>query len=134
MTEGAYRRTTRGVRVTVDPRFLPAESAPDEDRYVFAYTIEIANLGARPVQLVARYWRIVDGEGRVQEVRGAGVVGQEPVIAPGEVFTYTSGCPLGTPHGTMEGHYTMSVAGGESFDVRIPAFPLESPFARRVVH
>ena len=134
MTASAFCTITRGIRVTVDPRYLPAESAPDEDRYLFAYTVEIANLGTETVQLLSRYWRIVDGEGRLQEVRGAGVVGQEPVIAPGEAFTYTSGCPLGTPHGTMEGHYTMTILGGESFEARIPAFPLESPLVRRVVH
>lgn len=129
-----YKAVTRGIRVTVTPRFVDEESSPDESRFFFAYTVEITNLETERVQLQARYWKIVDGNGQVQEVRGAGVVGKQPVLGPGETFTYTSGCPLTTPDGTMEGSYSMVTAGGESFTAQIPAFSLDSPHARRVVH
>lgn len=129
-----YRAVTRGIQVTVQPRFLDDESAPGQGRFFWAYTVEIANLGAESVQLRTRHWRIVDGHGRLQDVRGPGVVGEEPVIAPGDAFTYTSGCPLGTPDGTMSGEYTMETPNGESFAVKIPLFPLDSPYLTRVVH
>jgi ApaG protein len=129
-----YRAVTRGIRVTVTPRFLEEESSPDAGRYFFAYTVEIANMSIERVQLRARYWRIVDGRGELHEVRGPGVVGEEPVLGPGESFTYTSGCPLTTPDGTMEGSYVMETAGGETFNAAIPAFALESPHVKRVMH
>ncbi len=129
-----YKALTRAIRVTVEPRFMPEESAPEAGRYFFAYTVEITNLGPERVQLQARYWRIVDGRGETQEVRGEGVVGKRPVLEPGETFTYTSGCPLPTPDGTMEGAYVMTTEDGESFDARIPAFHLCSPFVKRVMH
>ena len=129
-----YRALTRGIRITVTPRFVEEESQPDEGRFFFAYTVEITNAGRDRVQLKSRHWRIVDGQGRFQEVRGAGVVGKQPVLEAGESFTYTSGCPLSTPDGTMEGSYTMLTATGETFQAAIPAFPLESPFAKRVMH
>jgi ApaG protein len=129
-----YKAVTRGVRVTVSPRYVEEESSPGDSRYFFAYTVEIANLSTERVQLRSRHWRIVDGRGEMQEVRGAGVVGQQPVLEPGETFTYTSGCPLNTPDGTMEGSYAMVTGAGESFQAAIPAFALESPFAKRVVH
>ena len=129
-----YKAVTRGISVTVTPRFMPEESSPDDGRYFFAYTVEIINQGLERVQLRARYWKIVDGHGQIQEVRGAGVVGKQPVLGPGESFHYTSGCPLTTPDGTMEGAYVMVTASGETFDAAIPAFSLDSPHAKRVVH
>ena len=113
-----YRAVTRDISVTVTSRFVAEESAPDQDRYFFAYTVEIENGGSEPVQLRSRYWRIVDGRGETQEVRGAGVVG----------------CPLSTPDGTMEGRYTMVTAAGETFQAAIPAFSLDSPHVKRAVH
>ena len=129
-----YKAVTRGISVTVSPRFMPEESSPEDGRYFFAYAVEIINLGLVRVQLRSRYWKIVDGRGNVQEVRGAGVVGKQPVLDPGESFSYTSGCPLPTPDGTMQGWYTMVTAGGETFEAEIPAFSLDSPHVRRVVH
>jgi ApaG protein len=129
-----YKAVTHGISVTVTPRFVPEESSPDDGRYFFAYTVEIINLGLERVQLQARYWKIIDGRGQVQEVRGAGVVGKQPVLGPGESFSYTSGCPLTTPDGTMQGSYVMVTASGESFNAEIPAFSLDSPHAKRVVH
>jgi ApaG protein len=129
-----YQALTRGISVTVTPRYMAEESQPDQGRYFFAYTVEIINGSLDRVQLKTRYWRIVDGMGRVQEVRGAGVVGKQPVLGPGESFTYTSGCPLETPDGTMAGHYVFSVADGESFEAEIPPFSLDAPQAKRVVH
>jgi ApaG protein len=129
-----YKAVTRGISVTVEPRFMPEESSPRDGRYFFAYAVEIINTGSERVQLRARYWKIVDANGQLQEVRGKGVVGKEPVLGPGESFHYTSGCPLTTPSGTMEGAYTMQSASGETFDVRIPAFSLDIPTTKRVVH
>jgi ApaG protein len=129
-----YKAVTRGISVTVQSRFMPEESSPRDARYFFAYTVEIINTGSERVQLRARYWRIIDGHGNLQEVRGTGVVGKEPVLGPGESFNYTSGCPLPTPSGTMEGSYVMETATGETFDVQIPAFSLDIPTGKRVVH
>jgi ApaG protein len=129
-----YKAVTRGISVTVEPRFVEEESQPKEGRYFFAYTVEITNLGTDRVQLKSRHWRIIDGNGQFQDVRGAGVVGKQPTLGPGETFTYTSGCPLPTPGGTMEGTYRMVTAAGESFDAEIPAFSLDSPFVKRVMH
>jgi ApaG protein len=129
-----YKAVTRGISVTVIPRYMPEESSPDEGRYFFAYTVEIINTSLERVQLRARHWRITDGHGHVQEVRGAGVVGEEPVLGPGESFSYTSGCPLTTPSGTMQGTYLMETASGETFDAEIPAFSLDIPRTTRVLH
>jgi ApaG protein len=129
-----YKAVTRGISVTVTPRYMPEESSPDDGRYFFAYTVEIINTSLDRVQLRARHWRITDENGHVQEVRGAGVVGEEPVLGPGESFSYTSGCPLTTPSGTMQGTYLMEIAGGETFDVEIPAFSLDIPRTKRVLH
>jgi ApaG protein len=129
-----YKAVTHGISVTVTPRYVAEESSPAENRYFFAYAVEIINLSIERVQLRSRYWRIIDGRGNVQEVRGAGVVGKQPVLDPGESFSYTSGCPLSTPDGTMQGRYGMVTAAGDAFDVEIPAFSLDSPHARRVVH
>ena len=130
----AYRQTTAGVTVTVVPHYLDDQSRPDEDHYVWAYHVTIGNGRQDDVQLLRRHWRIVDGRGRMQEVRGAGVVGEQPVLTPGRSFEYTSGCPLSTPSGMMGGTYQMITEGGELFDVVIPSFPLDSPYAHSSVH
>lgn len=122
-----YSETTRSIEVTVEPFFLEEQSSPDDDRYVWAYRVRIRNLGGETVQLVNRYWHITDARGRVQEVRGPGVVGEQPILEPGESFEYTSGCPLATPSGIMVGSYEMTTAAGERFEIRIPAFSLDSP-------
>jgi ApaG protein len=129
-----YKAVTRGISVTVTPRYMPEESSPEQGRYFFAYTVEIINMGLERVQLRARHWQITDEHGQVQEVRGAGVVGEEPVLGPGESFSYTSGCPLPTPGGTMQGTYLMETATGETFDAEIPAFSLDIPRSNRILH
>lgn len=129
-----YKATTQGIRVCVEPRFVEEESQPDKRKFFFAYTVEITNMSTERVQLRSRHWRIIDGEGNIQEVRGAGVVGEQPTLGPGETFTYTSGCPLTTPDGTMQGSYTMIADSGETFRAEIPAFSLDSPFVKRVIH
>lgn len=129
-----YQATTRAIRVTVEPRYLAEESTPEEGRFFWAYTIRIDNDGAEAVQLRARHWRITDALGRTQEVRGLGVVGEQPVIPPGASFSYTSGAPLSTPTGFMVGTYLMVSAQGEEFVVDIPAFSLDSPHARATVN
>ena len=129
-----YQAVTRGISVTVTPRYMPEESSPEQGRYFFAYTVEIINGSLDRVQLRSRHWLITDEHGHVQEVRGTGVVGEEPVLGPGESFSYTSGCPLPTPSGTMQGTYLMETAGGETFDAEIPAFSLDIPRTKRVLH
>lgn len=129
-----YRATTRNIQVSVEPQFMDDRSSPENNRYFWAYTVEIANLGKVQVQLRSRYWRITDARGHVDEVRGPGVVGEEPVLKPGEAFTYTSGCPLTTPSGIMAGWYQMDVAGGGQFNVEVPAFSLDSPYQVRQVN
>jgi ApaG protein len=126
-----YQATTNGIRVTVNPKFLDDRSKPEDSKYFWAYTIEIANLSKERVQLRSRFWRITDALGRVEEVRGPGVVGEEPVLEPGTAFTYTSGCPLGTPSGIMAGWYQMERADRSLFNVEIPAFSLDSPYGSR---
>jgi ApaG protein len=129
-----YELETRRIRVAVRPAYLDDQSDPEDDRYVWSYTVTIENRSSESVQLLSRYWSIVDGQGRMQEVRGAGVVGAQPVIGPGESFQYTSGCPLETASGTMSGRYQMMSASGESFEAEIPPFLLESPYERRQIH
>ena len=122
-----YSETTDSIRVTVKPIFLEEQSSPSDNHFVWAYHVQIENLGAERVQLLTRYWRITDSFGRVQEVRGAGVVGEQPTLEPGESYEYTSGTPLATPSGIMVGAYEMENARGERFDVAVPAFSLDSP-------
>lgn len=129
-----YRAVTRSIQVTVEPSFAEDESSPGEGRYVWAYRIEIVNLGLETVWLRSRCWRITDGIGRTEEVRGRGVVGKEPLLRPGESFEYTSGCPLQTSSGIMVGTYQMQTDSGEMFLVDIPAFSLDLPGLRPVVH
>jgi len=123
-----YEEQTRGVVIRVEPAFLEDDSDPEANRYMWAYTVEIENRGARTVQLLAREWRITDARNRTEIVRGEGVVGEQPVIEPGALFRYTSGAPLATPSGFMSGAYTMAASGGEQFEALIPAFALDCPF------
>lgn len=132
--ESFYEAVTRGVRVRVAPLFLPAQSDPAARRWVWAYRVEVENTGAQAVQLVSRRWIITDAQGRVDEVAGSGVVGEQPIIRPGETYAYASGCPLTTPGGSMVGTYRMLVEGGEPFDAEIPAFSLDVPGAERVLN
>jgi len=118
---------TYDLTVTVKPEFVPEQSDPGERRFAFAYTVRIHNTGARPVQVISRHWIITDGDGRTQEVRGLGVVGRQPLIAPGQTFEYTSGCPLATPVGTMQGSYLCVGDDGIPFDVAIGEFMLAMP-------
>src|SRR5262249_32822099 len=129
-----YEETTRNIRVAVEPSFLEDQSEPHESRYVWSYRVVIENKSPDTVQLVARHWRITDAHGRVRELRGPGVVGEQPVIAPGKTYEYTSGAPLETPSGTMTGSYKMRMQGGESFDIGIPLFALDSPYEIRQLH
>lgn len=125
-----YRATTRGIEVTVEPAYSSERSAEDAGSYFWTYTIEIVNRGPDTVQLLNRHWRIVDAAGKFFEVDGPGVVGEQPVLAPGESFRYTSGVPLATPSGFMSGEYEMRTAGGETFLAEVPAFSLDSPDAK----
>jgi ApaG protein len=122
-----YSEITREIRITVRPFYLEDQSSPEEMHFVWAYHVRIENQGPQTVQLRNRYWRITDSLGRIQEVRGAGVVGEQPVLRPGEAFEYTSGTPLTTPSGIMVGTYQMESESGELFEVKIPAFSLDSP-------
>ena len=129
-----YAAVTRNIRVTVEPVFSPERSDDEEPRYFWIYNIEIANLGDRTVQLTHRHWRITDADGRSEEVRGPGVVGEQPTLEPGQSFRYASGCPLRTPSGVMVGTYRMRAEDGEIFEVAIPAFSLDSPQGRRALN
>lgn len=122
-----YSAVTRSIRVTVKPVYLDEQSSPGDNHFVWAYHVRIENEGADVVQLRSRHWRITDSFGRVQEVRGAGVVGEQPVLKPGKAFEYTSGTPLPTPSGIMAGTYQMEMPDGSQFDIEIPAFSLDSP-------
>ena len=126
MPDNKYR-----IEVSPMPQFIPEQSDPENDRYIFAYTITIRNIGEVPAQLVSRHWIITDGDGRVQEVRGAGVVGQQPLLKAGERFEYTSGCALNTPVGTMHGSYQMLARDGHRFNANIAPFMLAMP---RILH
>ncbi len=121
--------TTRGVRIEIESRYLVDKSDPSRNRWFFAYDVRISNLGEEVVQLLSRHWIITDANGDVEEVKGPGVVGNQPVLAPGESFEYTSFCPLTTPFGTMEGSYRMMTEGGVGFDAGIGQFALSQPMA-----
>ena len=129
-----YRSTTREIDVEVEPFYLPERSTPQDGRYVWGYRVTIVNNSSLLVQLLARYWRITDASGRVEEVRGAGVVGEQPELNPGDSFQYTSGCPLRTPSGFMVGSYTMRDGDDNLFEVAIPAFSLDLPDEARSVN
>ena len=120
---------TRGIRVTVRSQYLPERSSPKSGQYAFAYTVRIANEGEAVAQLKSRHWVITDADGKVQEVRGEGVVGEKPVLRPGQAFEYTSWCMLATPHGSMRGTYQMMREDGEGFDAMIAPFALALPYS-----
>ncbi len=122
-----YIQTTRLIKITAVPVFLQEQSDPAGHHYVWAYTIQLENMGPETVQLINRYWHITDAGGSVQEVHGPGVVGEQPVLQPGEVYQYTSGAALRTSSGMMKGHYEMTTDAGEEFTIEIPAFSLDSP-------
>ena len=123
-----YTKTTKKISITVNPYFLEDQSEPEDQHYVWAYQVTINNLGKESVQLKNRYWKIIDSNGSKQEVKGEGVVGEQPILNPGEKFEYTSGTPLSTPSGFMEGHYEMETNQGTVFEVYNPQFSLDSPF------
>jgi ApaG protein len=122
-----YLASTRGIAVSVEPTYLEARSTPESSQYFWAYRVVIENQGPETVQLLSRHWMITNARGELTEVKGAGVVGQQPVLKPGESFEYTSGAPLNTPSGMMGGAYEMESAGGERFNIEIPTFSLDRP-------
>ena len=119
---------TRGIRVQVESRFAPEHSDPMKKQWFFYYTIQITNEGSDTVQLISRHWVITDANGEVEEVKGLGVVGKQPVLSPGQSFKYTSGCPLATPFGSMQGTYQMVTADGAQFDLAVAPFTLSEPY------
>lgn len=134
MSQDRYSKTTRNIRIGVQPVFLEAQSEPAQGRYVWAYHVEIVNEGAETVQLLNRTWHITNARGETRTVQGPGVVGEQPVLEAGARFTYSSGTPLATPSGFMVGSYEMVTAGGEHFEAAIPAFSLDSPFAPKSIN
>jgi len=129
-----YAETTSAITITVEPFYLDEQSEPADGHFVWAYHVHIENNGQETVQLMTRHWRIIDSLGNVQEVRGDGVIGEQPILPPGESFEYTSGTPLSTPSGIMAGTYQMETNHGKSFDVTIPAFSLDSPHQPGHIH
>ena len=126
-----YEQETRGITVRVTPSFLPEQSSRERGRYVWAYTVEIENRSAAEIQLVSRHWIITDALNRTEEVKGAGVVGEQPELKPGEAYRYDSACPLTTPSGMMRGSYHMVTPQGDAFDVAVPQFSLDLPDAHK---
>jgi ApaG protein len=122
-----YTAITRGIEVSVEPTYLEANSSPGSSQYVWAYRVTIENQGLETVQLLSRHWMITNARGEFTEVKGPGVVGEQPVLKPGESYAYTSGAPLNTPSGMMGGAYQMESESGERFDIEIPTFSLDSP-------
>ena len=122
-----YTKTTNSISITVNPYYLEDQSEPDEQHYVWAYQITINNMSKESVQLKNRFWKIIDSNGSKKEVSGEGVVGEQPILQPGEKFEYTSGTPLSTPSGFMEGYYQMETRDGDKFEDTIPLFSLDSP-------
>ena len=130
----AYEAETDGIVVRVRPSYLAGQSDPDAGRWVWAYQVEIVNLTGVSVQLISRHWVITDALGHVEEVRGPGVIGEQPTILPGESYSYASGCPLRTASGSMVGGYAMTDTTGRTFEAAIPAFSLDVPGDRRVLN
>lgn len=129
-----YRAKTGNIEVTVEPFYLEQQSEPDDSRYVWAYRVTIINNSEETVQLQSRYWHITDANGTVEEVRGPGVVGEQPILNPGDSYQYSSGCPLTTPSGIMTGRYQMESEEGRAFEIDIPAFSLDIPGKSRTVN
>lgn len=129
-----YSKTTNDITVTVEPTYLEDQSDPADNRYIWAYHIKIHNDSTDTVRLISRYWKITDANGATQEVEGEGVVGEQPLLSPGQSYEYTSGAPLPTPGGIMVGTYQMERHDGEAITVEIPAFSLDSPFQTSVLH
>ncbi|WP_026606200.1 Co2+/Mg2+ efflux protein ApaG [Methylocapsa acidiphila] len=129
-----YSAVTQDIQITVLPEFVPERSDADEATFFWAYTVEIANQSNMTVQLTARHWKITDANGKLEEVQGPGVVGEQPILKPGETFRYTSGSNLTTPSGIMTGTYRMVNENGDVFEAEIPVFSLDSPYARRVLN
>ncbi len=125
----ASETVTRGIRISVETQYDPTRSSPQQSQWFFLYTIRITNEGPTTAQLMTRHWIITDATGHVEEVKGPGVVGEQPVLAQGQSFEYTSGCPLTTPFGSMRGSYQMTTADGERFDAEIAEFILREPHA-----
>jgi ApaG protein len=123
-----FTKTTHSIKVTASPKFLSDHSEPDEDHFVWAYTIQLENYGSEQMQLLNRHWKITDAHGLTQEVRGPGVIGEQPVLKPGEAFRYTSGTALATSSGIMLGEYEMVNQKGEHFQIEVPPFSLDSPY------
>ena len=122
-----YRATTRGIAVSVEPVYVSEHSSPSESKYVWSYRVTIENGGGETVQLRSRHWRIADSRGAMNEVKGPGVIGKQPVLKPGGVFQYSSWVPLNTPSGLMMGTYQIETESNEVFDIEIPVFSLDSP-------
>lgn len=129
-----YAETTQSITVSVEAFYLDEQSDPEDAHFVWAYHVRIENNGQETVQLLTRHWRITDSLGNIQEVQGDGVVGEQPVLSPGQSFEYTSGTPLSTPSGIMVGTYQMETGAGNRFDVKIPAFSLDSPHQEGQLH
>lgn len=129
-----FNAVTKSISVTVMPVYIDERSDPENSQYFWAYRVIVENRSAHSVQLLSRYWKIIDSDGRVEEVAGDGVVGLQPVIESAKSFTYTSGCPLNCPSGIMQGYYSMKSSNGEMFDVEIPAFPLDLPGLEPVIN
>jgi ApaG protein len=130
-----HEQTTRDILVRAEPHFLEGDSEPGEGKYIWGYSIEIENQGRTRVQLLTRHWAITNGDGMTQHVRGDGVVGKQPVIEPGELFSYNSICPLSTPDGWMVGEYQMvDLRTGEPFEIVVPPFALDSPYSSKLAH
>ena len=135
MSDHSYTAVTKAIEVSVEPSYLGDRSSPEDNTFVWAYRVRITNASKSAVQLLRRTWFITDGHGRTIEVEGAGVLGEQPLLEPGETFEYTSGTPLETPTGFMRGQYHMIVVStGEPFDVEIPTFSLDRPQVRRLLH
>ena len=134
MDSSSYAQTTAAIKVIVEPFYLEEQSEPEANHFVWAYHVRIENNGKKTVRLMTRHWRITDSLGNTKEVQGDGVVGEQPVLTPGESFEYTSGTPLGTPSGIMVGTYQMETESGDRFDVDIPAFSLDSPHQPGLIH
>ena len=129
-----FSKTTNNISISVQPYYLEEHSEPDEHHFVWAYQVTINNLGQQTVQLKNRYWKITDSNGTKKEVKGAGVIGEQPILHPGEKYEYTSGAPLSTPSGFMEGHYEMETTDGNKFDASIPLFSLDSPYSSNQIN